>query len=62
MPASSAALARIIRQLQTERQQHADAIAAIDEQFEQHGITAVCSPDSQLPVKSSGFGAASTCA
>ena len=33
-------LARIIRQLQAERQQHADAIAAIDEQFEQHGIAA----------------------
>ena len=35
-----AALASIIRQLQAERQQHADAIAAIDEQFEQQGITA----------------------
>jgi hypothetical protein len=40
MPNTSAALASIIRQLQAERQQHADAIAAIDEQFEQHGITA----------------------
>jgi hypothetical protein len=40
MPNTSAALASIIRQLQAERQQHADAIAAIDEQFEQHGIAA----------------------
>ena len=33
-------LSAIVKQLRSERQAHADAIAAIDEQFEQHGITA----------------------
>ena len=37
---TTAALSRLIKQLLAERQQHADGIAAIDEQFEAHGITA----------------------
>ena len=36
----AATLARLINQLQSERQKHADAISAIDEQFEAFGIAA----------------------